>query len=80
MTKAEENVVQWACNLVEAIVAGNYKLPKPMNIAINSLQDATWDLAKERGWTTPTDGCSQNFLEMQKTYREDVENKIKNMK
>lgn len=80
MTKAEENVIQWACNLAEAVVAGDYHLPKPMNIAINNLQDATWDLAKERGWKTPVDGCSQNFLEMQKAYCADVENKIKNMR
>ena len=77
MTKAEENVIMWACNLAEAVVAGDYHLPKPMNIAINSLQDATWDLAKERGWTTPVDGCSLDFLEMQKTYWEEVENKLR---
>ena len=49
MTKAEENVVQWACQLAEAIVAGTYGLSRPMNIAVNSLQDAILDLVKESG-------------------------------
>ena len=53
MTKAEKNVVQWACQLAEAIVAGTYGLPKPMNIAVNSLQDAVLDLVKE-AWLAVT--------------------------
>jgi hypothetical protein len=80
MTKAEENVVQWACQLAEAIVAGTYGLPKPMNIAVNSLQDAVWDLVKERGWQSPKDGCSHEFLEEEKKYCQEVEDKIKNMR
>ena len=80
MTKVEDNVIQWACNLTEAIVAGNPKLPKPMIIAINSLQDAVWDLVNERGWKSPKDGCSPEFLEKEKAYWEDVENKLKNMR
>lgn len=80
MTKAEENVVQWACQLAEAIVAGTYGLPKPMNIAVNSLQDAVWDLVKERGWRSPKDGCSYEFLEEEKKYWQEVEDKIKNMR
>lgn len=80
MTKAEENVVQWACQLAEAIVAGTYGLPKPMNIAVNSLQDAVWDLVKERGWRSPKDGCSHEFLEEEKKYWQEVEDKIKNMR
>ena len=68
MTKAEENVVQQAYHLVEAIVAGTYGLPRPMNITVNSLQDAVWDLVKERGWQSPKDGCSYEFLEEKKKY------------
>lgn len=78
MTKAEENVVQWACNLAEAIVAGDHRLPRPMNIAINSLQDAVWDLADERGWMSPKDGCSAEFLEEKKQYWQEVEDKLRN--
>lgn len=77
MTKAEENVVQWACNLAEAVVAGDYKLPKPMNIAINGLQDAAWDLANERGWTSPKDGCSEEFLMRKSVYDSDIEECLK---
>lgn len=79
MTKAEENVVQWACQLAEAIVAGTYGLPKPMNIAINSLQDAVWDLVKERGWQSLEDGCSHEFLEEEKKYWQEVEDKLRNV-
>lgn len=78
MTKAEEEVVQWACNLAEAIVAGTYSLPAPMNIAVNSLQDAVWDLVKERGWKSPEDGCSHEFLKYEKKYWHEVENKLRN--
>ena len=77
MTKAEENVVQWACQLAEAIVGGTYHLPRPMNIAINSLQDAAWDLAKERSWQSPKDGCSAEFLEEEKKYWQEVEDKLR---
>ena len=77
MTKAEENVVQWACQLAEAVVGGTYHLPRPMNIAINSLQDAAWDLAKERGWQSPKDGCSAEFLEEEKKYWQEVEDKLR---
>ena len=80
MTKAEENVVQWACQLAEAIVAGTYGLPRPMNIAVNSLQDAVWDLVKERGWQSPKDGCGHEFLEEEKKYWQEVEDKLKNMR
>lgn len=77
MTKIEENVIQFACQMVESIVAGNYNLPRPMNIAINSLQDAVWDLVKERGWLSPKDGCSIRFLEEKKQYWQEVEARIK---
>lgn len=77
MTEAEENVVQWACQLAESIVAGMYGLPKPMNIAVNSLQDAVWNLVEERGWKSPKDGCSAEFLEEEKKYWQEVEDKLK---
>ena len=77
MTKAEENVIQWACNLAEAIVAGDYKLPTPLCRAINEMGDAVWDLARERGWQSPKDGCSKEFLEFEAKYWKDLEDKIK---
>lgn len=77
MTEAEENVIQWACNLAEAIVAGDYKLPAPMCRAINELQDAVHDMAWERGWKTIKDGCSQEFLEYSAKYWSDLEAKLK---
>ena len=77
MTKAEENIIQWACNLAEVVVAGDYHLPKPMNIAINNLQDAVWDLVKERSWQSPKDGCSHEFLEEKKKYWQEVEDKLR---
>lgn len=77
MTKAEENIIQWACNLTEAVVAGDYHLPKPMNIAINNLQDAAWDLAKERGWSSPKNGCSKEFLDCKSEYWTEIENKLR---
>lgn len=60
MTENEKKVIQWAFNLTEAIVAGDYHLPKPMNIAINELQSAAWDLAKEMG-SDPGKLCSEDF-------------------
>lgn len=77
MTDKEKKVVEWAFNLAHAIVSGDYRLPKPMNIAINSLQDAVWDLVKERGWQSPKDGCSHEFLEEEKKYWQEVEEKVK---
>jgi hypothetical protein len=80
MTKNEEEVIQWACHLAEAIVAGSYGLPRPLNIAVNTLQDKVWDLAKERGWKSPKDGCSPEFLEEEKKYWQEVEDKLKNVR
>lgn len=78
MTKNEENVIQLACNLAEAVVAGDYHLPRPMCSAINSLQDAVWDLANERGWISPKEGCSKEFLAESAEYWREVEDKLKN--
>lgn len=77
MTRAEENVVQCACNLAEAVVAGDYKLPAPMCLAINELQDAVHSMANERGWKTIEAGCSQEFLEYSAKYWKDLEDRIK---
>lgn len=77
MTKAEEDVIQWACNLTKAVVAGDYKLPRPMNIAINSLQDAVNVLADERGWRTISEGCDKTFLAREKEYWDEIESKLR---
>ena len=77
MTKNEENVIQWAFNLTVAIVAGDYHLPSPMSRAINEVQDAVWDLAKERGITID-DGCSEEFKEFKDKFWKDVIEKLKN--
>ena len=77
MTKAEEDVIQWACNLTEAVVAGDYKLPRPMNIAINGLQDAVSVLADERGWRTISEGCGETFIAKKKEYWDEVEAKLR---
>lgn len=77
MTRAEENVVQWACNLAKAVVAGDYKLPAPMCLAINELQDAVHAMANERGWKAVEAGCSQEFLEYSAKYWKDLEDRIK---
>ena len=77
MTKAEEDVIQWACNLAEAVVAGDYRLPRPMNIAINGLQDAVSVLADERGWRTTSEGCGEMFLARKKEYWDEVEAKLR---
>ena len=61
LTENEEQVIAWAFNLVHSIVAGDYKLPKPMNYAINNLQDAVFDLAKERGVSVES-GCTKEYL------------------
>ena len=76
MTNAEEEVIKWACNLAKSVVAGDYHLPSPMCIAVNTLQDKVWDLAKERGWSSLSDGCSEDFLAEEKKYWKDVDKKI----
>jgi hypothetical protein len=77
MTKNEENVIQWAFNLTMSIVAGDYHLPKPMNVAINNLQDAVWDLAKERGISVE-DGCTAEFGKFKDEFWKDLKEKLKN--
>lgn len=69
LTKNEQNVLTWAFNMAHSIVAGDYKLPKPMNYAINNLQDAVFDLAKERG-VSIEDGCSKEYLGFHRGYTE----------
>lgn len=77
MTDKEKAVIQWAFNLTDAIVAGDYRMPEPMNVAINSLQDAVFELATERGMHNPKEGCSKEFLEREEKFWHDVENSIK---
>lgn len=76
LTKNEQNVLTWAFNLAHSIVAGDYNLPKPMCYAINNLQDAVQDLAKERS-VSIEDGCSKEYLGFHKGYWEGVEDKLK---
>ena len=61
LTENERNVLTWAFNVAHSIVAGDYKLPKPMCYAMNNLQDAVHDLANERG-VSIKDGCSKEYL------------------
>lgn len=76
LTENEQNVLTWAFNLAHSIVAGDYHLPKPMNYALNNLQDAVFDLAKERG-VSIEDGCSQDYLGFSEGYKQAVEEQLK---
>ena len=67
LTKEEREVIQRAFNLAHSVVPGDYKLPSPMCLAINGLQDAVHDLAKCRG-TTVEEGCSQDYLGFNSDY------------
>lgn len=75
MTKAEEELVQWAFNLTDAIVAGDYKIPRPMIWALNHLQDAAWTVAKERD-STPAGLASEEYLKVKRDYWAEVERKL----
>lgn len=75
MTDKEKNVIQWAFNLTEAIVAGDYRLPRTVNVAINKLQDAAWELAGERG-STPEKLCSRDFRKELTEYRSSMEKRL----
>ena len=75
LTENEQNVLTWAFNLVHSTVAGGYKLPKPMCYAINMLQDAVHDLAKERG-VSIKDLCSKEYLGFHNGYWAAVEEKF----
>ena len=78
MTKSEEEVIQWAFNLADSIVAGVSNIPTPMVYAINKLQDAAWDVAKERG-TTPSKLVSAEYKKVHDDYWADVERKIREL-
>jgi hypothetical protein len=67
LTENEQNVLTWAFNLTHSIVAGDYRLPKPMCYAINNLQDAVHDLAKERDISIK-DGCTKEYLAFHEDY------------
>ena len=75
LTENERNVLAWAFNLVHSTVAGGYKLPQPMCYAINMLQDAVHDLAKERG-VSIKDLCSKEYLAFNEGYWAAVEEKF----
>jgi len=73
MTEKEENVVQWAFNLAASVVAGDYNLPRPMTLAINGLQDAVWELAREHKMSDVRAGCSKEFLAETDAYWDEVQ-------
>ena len=74
LTSEEENVITWAFNFAHSIVAGDYHLPKPMCYAMNNLQDAVWELAKDRH-VSIEDGCSKEYLAFHKGYWDGVKEK-----
>lgn len=76
MTDKEREVIEQAFNLAHSIVAGDYKLPRPMCVAINSLQDAVHELATERNCSV-ADGCSKVFLDIESEYWKELEEKLK---
>ena len=76
LTNNEQNVITWAFNLVHSIVAGDYHLPKSMCYAMNNLQDAVWELAKDRH-VSIEDGCSKEYLAFHDGYWKGVEEQIK---
>ena len=78
MTKNEEEVVQWAFNVADSIVAGISNLPTPMVYAINKLQDAAWEVAKERG-TTPSSLVSADYKKVHDDYWTNLEREIREM-
>ena len=78
LTENERNVLAWAFNVAHSIVAGDYKLPKPMCYAINNLGDAVFELAKERGMSVEA-GCSSEYLGYYKGYMEGLNEKLKEM-
>lgn len=73
MTKAEENVIQKAFNMTDAIVAGSYDIPKPMVYALNQLQDSVYDLLNERNIGIK-DCISPDYKEFRDKYWKKVEN------
>ena len=77
MTDKEREVIEWACNLARSVVPGNYGVPNPMCIAVNKLQDKVHALADERGWKSVEEGCSKEFLDMEKSYWKELEEKLK---
>jgi len=77
LTENEKKVIDWAFNLVHSIVAGDYHLPKPMNYTMNNLQDAVWDLAKERGISVE-DGCTDEYKAFHDGYWKGVEDRLRN--
>ena len=79
LTDNEKLVIQWAFNMTHSIVAGDYHLPKPMIYAMNYLQDAVWELAKERHISV-IDGCSKDYLGFQDGYWKGVKEHLKGSK
>ena len=76
LTENEQNVLTWAFNLTHSIVAGDYKLPKPMCYALNRLQDVVYDLADERGISIK-EGCSKDYLSFHDGYWSALDENLK---
>jgi len=76
MTPKEKEVITQAFNMAFSVVAGDWRLPEPMNVAINRLQDAVFDLAAARGIKVQ-EGCSKEFLEYNQGYWRGVEESIR---
>ena len=76
LTDAEEDVIRWAFNLAYSTVAGDWGLPKPMCYAVNNLQDAVHELAREHKMPLKA-GCSEEFLSFYSKHYADLEKKIR---
>lgn len=76
LTDAEEDVIRWAFNLAYSTVAGDWRLPMPMWCAVNSMQDAVHELARERKMSLKA-GCSEEFLGYYDKHYADLEKKIR---
>lgn len=75
LTENEKKVIDWAFNFTHSIVAGDYHLPKPMCYAMNNIQDAVWELAKDRH-VSIEDGCTKEYLAFHKGYWDGVKERL----
>lgn len=75
LTENEKNVIDWAFNFTHSIVAGDYNLPKPMCYAMNNLQDAVWELSKDRH-VSIENGCTKDYLAFNKGYWDGVKERL----
>lgn len=76
LTDKEAKVIEWAFNFTHSIVAGDYHLPGPMNYTMNNLQDAVWDLSKERGISID-EGCSKEYMGFHDGYWDSIKDSLR---